>query len=220
MLLATGCLDQRCLDGGAIRDLLGSLELEGVLLVTRAEARPSRLAGLPVRAVSAPLEGFERGVELARLAGSTRLVLEPSAEDELETLAPRLHGLGRACPGLSLAVRAAAEGPLAGLETLELLLDDLSAQAVGYWHRPARVAARGDDEVRWLDHLGRHLVGASLDDLAAGELGLPPGLGEIDFARTAKLLGRSVDVALDTDPLPEPGLLVAALEALRRAGFP
>lgn len=220
MLLATGCLDSRCLDGGAIRDLLAQLELPGVVLVTREGAVPSRLAGLPARAVRSPVGDVAQGVEIARAAGSRRLVIDLSSDDELDQLAPRLHGLARGLPGLELAVGASASGPFSEPETLELLLDDLAALGLGYWHRPARVAALGADEVSWLDRLGSRLVGASLDDRAGEETGLPPGLGEIDFARTARLLGRAPDVALDTDPLPEPSLLGAAVAHLRASGFP
>lgn len=220
MLLATGCLDDRCLDGTAVRELLETLALDRVLLVAHEGATPSRLGGLPAEAVRVPLDDAARGVDLARRARARRLVLELPSGLELEQACPRLFALARAQPGLALAVFTPGDGPLAAAEPLGLLFEDLAAHEVGYWHRPAQVQALGVDEVPWLDRLGRHLVGASLDDLAAGELGLPPGLGELDLARCAALLGKRVDAALDTDPLPEPALLGAALANLRAAGFP
>jgi len=219
VLLATGCLADQCLDGTAVRELLETLALDRVLLVAHEHAEPSRLKGLPVEAVRVPLADVARGVELARAAGARRLVLELPAKADLESACRRLFALSRAHPGLALTVLTPAAGPLAAADALGLLFEDLASQEIGYWHRPAQVQALGADEVVWLDRLGAHLVGASIDDLAAGELGLPPGLGELDLARCAALLGRRVDAALDTDPLPEPALLGAALASLRAAGF-
>ncbi|GJM21490.1 MAG: hypothetical protein DHS20C15_14050 [Planctomycetota bacterium] len=220
MLLATGCLADRCLDGAAVRALLEELHLDRVLLVAHEHAEARELKGLPAAGVRVPLDAAARGIQLARSAGATRLVLSLSDQAELDATCRQLFALSRSQPGLELTLLTPAAGPLAAAEPLALLFEDLAGQGVGYWHRPAQVQALGLDPVDWLDRLGRFVQGASIDDLAAGELGLPPGLGELDLARTAALLGRRVDIALDTDPLPEPALLGAALASLRVAGFP
>jgi hypothetical protein len=63
-------------------------------------------------------------------------------------------------------------------------------------------------------------VGLSLDDVLGDEVGLPPGLGELDFARLSEMTAPSLAVVLDTDPVPDAALLRAAVETLRGQGFP
>ena len=110
-------------------------------------------------------------------------------------------------------------GPLATPQACALLLDDLAAQRVGYWHRPSRSHLLGHGDAPWLDALARRLVGFSLDDVADGKPGALPGLGGMDFKIAAASATPSLEVALDVDPVPDVTLLRFAIEHLRQVGF-
>ena len=219
MILGSGCLGVRALDGGAIAEALAATGLRRVLLVARPGARPAGLAGLPASGVRVGWNERSGGCELARAARASRLVLEPSATLELEDACRELHALGRAHAGLALAVTPAPAGPLAEPESLRLLLEDLASMRAGYWHRPARAHRLGRPDSDWLQPLSRWLVGLSLDDVTGSEEGLPPGLGRLDFRAIAGWSGRSLDVVIDLQPLADVRLLRFAVDALAAAGF-
>ena len=63
------------------------------------------------------------------------------------------------------------------------MLGELASVRVGYWHRPSRAHLLGHGDTPWLDALGRRLVGMSIDDVADGQPGAPPGLGLLRLAR-------------------------------------
>jgi hypothetical protein len=219
MILGSGCLGVRALDGGAIAEALAATGLRRVLLVARPGARPAGLAGLPASGVRVGWNERSGGCDLARAARASRLVLEPSATLELEDACRELHALGRAHAGLALAVTPAPAGPLAEPESLRLLLEDLASMRAGYWHRPARAHRLGRPDSDWLQPLSRWLVGLSLDDVTGSEEGLPPGLGRLDFRAIAGWSGRSLDVVIDVEPLADVRLLRFAVDALAAAGF-
>jgi hypothetical protein len=171
MILGSGCLGVRALDGGAIAEALAATGLRRVLLVARPGARPAGLAGLPASGVRVGWNERSGGCDLARAARASRLVLEPSATLELEDACRELHALGRAHAGLALAVTPAPAGPLAEPESLRLLLEDLASMRAGYWHRPARAHRLGRPDSDWLQPLSRWLVGLSLDDVTGSEEG-------------------------------------------------
>jgi len=219
VILGSGCLGVRALDGGAIAEALAATGLRRVLLVARPGARPAGLAGLPASGVRVGWNERSGGCDLARAARASRLVLEPSATLELEDACRELHALGRAHAGLALAVTPAPAGPLAEPESLRLLLEDLASMRAGYWHRPARAHRLGRPDSDWLQPLSRWLVGLSLDDVTGSEEGLPPGLGRLDFRAVAGWSGRSLDVVIDVEPLADVRLLRFAVDALAAAGF-
>ena len=220
MLLGTGCLGEGALDGDAVREALQLTGLERVLLVARDDARPAeRLAGLPVAAVRAAWDEVPAALAAARDCRCTTLVLDPPPLLGLEAACRALFDLGRRAPGLALAVTTPARGALADPQTLGLLLEDLRSSDVRWWHLPSRAHLDQRGDVAWIDALGGFLAGLSLDDVAAGQSGLPPGLGEIDFAALAPLTARSVPLALDVEPVADVALLRFAVEGLALAGL-
>ncbi len=219
MILATGCLADRALDGASVRSALATTGLDKALLVAHDGAVPSELKGLPAVAVSVSWEARRRGIAAAQQSGCTAVVLSLPSEWSLEEAAPELFGLSRQASGLNLAVTTPESGELSRVQNLGLLLDDLAGQRLGYWHRPSVLLRREERDVDWLDRLGRYIVGVSLDDVLAGQGGLPPGTGELDLALLAELTGRTLEVTLDTDPLPDVGLLKLAVDSLKTAGF-
>lgn len=220
VILGTGCLAERALDGEAILAALRACALDDVLLVASRGARARDLEDVPVAAVRVHVDDAELGVSLARRTHARRLVLDLGEQLDVDSACRVSFALARAHPGLALAVLTPSAGPLAAPDALGLVLDDLAALPLGYWHRPARAHLQGVGDEPWLDAHAGHLVGMSLDDVVGRDTGLPPGLGELDFARTAELSGRSLVVALDLDPVPDAALLRPALEHLRRVGFP
>jgi hypothetical protein len=219
MILGSGCLGARALDGAAIAESLAATGLRRVLLVARPEAQPAGLTGLPACGVRAAWADRFRARDLARAARARRLVLEPSAVLPLEDACRELHALGRANPGLALAVTAAPAGPFAEPDTLRLLLEDLASMHAGYWHRPARAHRLGRPDSDWVQPLARWLVGVSLDDVTDSEEGLPPGLGRLDFRVVADWSARALEVVIDVEPLADVRLLRFAVDALAAAGF-
>ena len=222
MILGTGCLGESALDGDAIRDALAAVRLDQALLVVGPGTRARSLAGLKVAAVRASWHDAADGVSVAATTRAPRLVLDPPDDLSLDEACRGLHGLARSTPGLALALWTPRAGPLATPDALRLVFEDLAGIDVGYWHRPARahlVAAELPPE-RWVDELSRWLVGVSLDDVVAGEAGVPPGLGELDLGRLAGLSARAIPVALDVDPVPDVALLRMTVDTLQLAGFP
>jgi len=220
VILGTACLGARSLDGPAITAALQALGLDSVLLVTGDDgAAPADLRGLPARAVRTSWERLPVALAAARATRAGRLVVELPPDADADRACRALFDLARGQPGLALAVLTPRAGALADPAAMQLVLEDLAAHEVGYWHVPSRSHRLGRSDVAWFDALGRHAVGLSLDDVLGDDDGLPPGTGELDLAPVAELGGRSLLVALDTGPLPDVGLLVVAVRALHRAGF-
>ena len=224
MLLGTGCLGERSLDGEAVREALGLTGLDRALLVVRPDAEPARqLAGLPVAAVRAGWGELPTALAAARATRCTTLVLDPPPLMGLEAACRALFDLGRRQPGLVLAVMTPASGALADPATLALLFEDLRGSVgpagVRWWHLPSRALLDERGDVAWLDGVGAFLAGLLLDDVSAGRPGLPPGLGQVDFAALAPLTARSVTLALDVEPVAEVALLRFAVEGLALAGL-
>src|SRR5262249_62411761 len=93
-----------------------------------------------------------------------------------------------------------APAPFGRPAALALVLEDLASLSPGYWHRPSRAALLGHGDAAWLDGLGRWLGGMSLDDVADGQSGLPPGLGTLDFDALAEWRGAGGGGALAVGP--------------------
>lgn len=220
MILATGCLAEKALNGASVRGALAATGLDKALLVASDGAVAAELTGLPAVAVRTDWETRSRGIAAARLSGSATLVLALPRAWSVEEAARELFDLARQVPGLELAVLTPEAGELAEVQNLALVFDDLVSQGLGYWHRPSLLLCRDQRDVDWLDRLGRYIVGVSLDDVLDGRGGLPPGVGDLDLVLLAELTGRSLEVTLDIDPLPDIGLLKLAVDSLKSAGFP
>ena len=218
MILGTGCLGERALEGPAIRAALAATGLQRVLLVSDG-ARPADLRGVPAAGVRCAWDKAEQGASLAQAVRAARLVLELPDQLGPQAASRALHACARGHAGLSLAVATPGAGPLAQPATCAELLADLAAVRVGYWHRPSRAHLLGHGDAPWIDALSRRMVGMSLDDVADGQPGAPPGLGGMDFKVAAASAGSALDVALDVAPLPDAALLRFACEHLRQVGF-
>jgi len=218
MILGTGCLGARALDGDSIRAALFRLGLDQVLLAVTGQTKPRDLDDLQLVGLRCSWEERTRTLELARAARCDRMLVDLPADVPLETCCRLLHDFARRAPGLRLAVLTPSAGALAQPEALEYLLDDLAALPLGYWHVPSRCRLLGQPDHAWLDRLGRRAQGALLDDVADGRGGLPPGTGELPLAELVEQL-RGLSVAVDVDPLPDVGLLRMAIDTLRRLGL-
>ncbi|MFT7464616.1 MAG: hypothetical protein ACI9EF_002972 [Pseudohongiellaceae bacterium] len=219
MILATGCLADKALNGASVRAALEATGLDKTLLAANDGAVPSELKGLPAVAVSVDWAGRSRGIAAAQASGSGTILLSLPEGWGIEEAARELFDLGRQVPGLELAVVTPEAGDLAEVHNLGLLMADLANQRLGYWHRPSVILRREQRDVDWLDVLGRFIVGVSLDDVLSGHGGLPPGTGELDLPLLAELTGKTLEATLDTDPLPDVGLLKLAVDSLKTAGF-
>ena len=219
MILGSGAFGASALDGAVLRAALAEQGFERLLLVLRPEATPRALEGVPVEAVRTDWDHLSGALQLAARTRAPRVVLEPPALLGVERACRELFALARAHAGLAFALATPDKGALARPDLLAAVLDDLTACRVGWWHRPSRAQLLGQGDSSWLDALGRHLVGLSLDDVADGAAGLPPGLGGLDFSVVAECLTPGLTVALDLDPLPDPGLLRFARAQLQAKGI-
>ncbi len=220
MILGTGCLGDLALDGDAIRAALAAVRLDQVLLVAAPGTQARSLSGLSAPAVRVGWDDVNHGVSVAAAAGSRTLVVSLPDDADLDDACRGIHSLSRSTPGLTIAVLTPSTGPLAVPRTLRLLFEDLAALEVRYWHRPSLAFLAGEAPVEtWLDELSRWLSGISLDDVADGEAGLPPGLGQLDLRQLAALSARAIPVALDVDPIPDVALLRMTIDTLITAGF-
>jgi hypothetical protein len=219
VILGTGCLGPRALDGPSIVAAQAATGLSRVLLVVGEETPPADLERAPAAGVRAPWAQRVAGLAAARAARCPRLVLELPDDVELDGACRGLHAYARSEAGLSLAILTPPSGPLADPATLSLLFEDLASLSPGYWHRPAAAFLAGQTDTDWIDALGRHLVGMSLDDVSNGETGLPPGLGSLDYSELSDHAGSSVEIALDVAPVQDVALLRFTIEELHRLGF-
>lgn len=219
MILGTGCLGERSLQGVAIRDALQRAGLEDALLVVGSGTVPAGLAGLRAPVVRVPLEEASLGATVASSVQANHLVVDLPADLGVDALCRCLFDLDRSTPGLSLSVSTPVEGPLATPEAVALVCEDLAARGLGYWHRPSAIHLVGGEEARWIDVLGEWMAGVSLDDVMNGEAGFPPGLGELDFADVARWHSRTLYTALDLGPVADVGLLRMTVEALAAVGI-
>jgi hypothetical protein len=221
VILATGCLGERSLDGEAVRAALTAVGLDKVLLSVREDSPAAGLSGLPACGVRTGWEELPRALAAAKEARCTRVVLDLPVDWELATACRAVFDVGRGCglAGVEPAVLTPAMGPLADPGQIQLLLEDLASQGVRYWHVPSRChLGELGDEV-WLNLLDRYMAGMSLDDVSGDEAGLSPGLGEIDFGALAAWKGRAMDVVLDVDPVPDVAMLRMTVASLADAGF-
>lgn len=219
MILGTGCLAASSLDGTCISDALRRTGLQTVLLQPRKGNRQADLHGVPAVGVHCNWDLRKQAVTAAVAAGTDRLIVDLPLDMELETACRSLFELAREVSGLGLGLRTPAGGPLANPENLGLLLEDLGALPVTYWHRPSQAHVLGLEDSLWIERLGRYFCGLFLDDVRDGQAGIPPGLGELDLRPMAELSARSIDVILDIDPVPDISLLRVTLDGLARLGF-
>ena len=219
VILGSGAFGARALDGEVLSAALAELGLRRLLLVLREDAVPRALSGLPVAALRVSWERLPAALELAAQVRAPLVILEPPALLGVERACRQLFALAAGHPALKFCLATPDGGALGQPAALGAVLEDLGGRRVGYWHRPSRARTSGLGDTPWLDALGRHLAGMSLDDLAEGQPGALPGLGSLDFSEAADAVTPGLPVALDVDPLADPGLLRFALDQLRTKGF-
>ncbi len=142
--------------------------------------------------------------------------------------------LDRACRLLFAACRAEPEvrfaiatpASLAGFpnqRVLSLILGDVRAQNLGYWHDTAaawRLEAAGVSPAGiWAGEHAARTFGAALHDAAGAETNLPPGAGEVDFRQVADSLPRGVPLVLEVDSRFPAAEVKLAVAYLRSAGL-
>ncbi len=219
MMLGSGCLGEKALEGSAIRQVLGQIGLDRVLLVANGDCHPRELTDLPVLAIRVPYSETKHGLDVARRSRSTRLVVDLPVDLGVEDVCGELFALSWHNPGLDIAVLTPTEGPLSDPAQLSLVFDDLASQSVRYWHSTSRAHLADRGTRGWLEALDARLAGISLDDVAGGEIGMPPGTGEVDFAELKEWAGKTVDLALDISPVADVSVVKIALEQLAEAGL-
>lgn len=125
------------------------------------------------------------------------------------------HGLDRTCrslfelcrefPGIRFCLLPGSTCyEIPQLHHVELVLSDVGAANLGYWHDPGRcqaLAAQGFGEPsEWLERYKTRMLGMSLHDGTATESGLIPGAGTVDLAMLGDYSTAATRVTIDASP--------------------
>ena len=135
----------------------------------------------------------------------------------LETLLPKVEALG--CR-LAIEIQPAWEGVPTELEVFDLLTEYNSAN-LRYWHDFGHGQIRENlgfiNHRRWLERLQPFLAGMHIHDVAAPLRDhLPPGQGELDFARFAGIASGRMPRVLEPHPEITAAELTEGVCRLRR----
>ena len=106
---------------------------------------------------------------------------------------------------------------------VELLLSDVGAPNLGYWHDPGRCAAleaQGfDRHESWLEAYKEQMVGITLHDADGVDSGLVPGAGSLDLAMLGDYAAAGTRVTIDARPDWGDEGIRQAVAILQKYGF-
>ncbi len=215
--------DPRTEEGFASKHTVGSVQdagREGALAALVDQIDAARAAGVRrvvVRPGAVPVDrGPVRHAELEDRARSGEApdadgvaALESHrreyAEATLDRTCRSLFALCRRFPDVTFALppaRTYYEVPR--LDEIELILSDVGATNLGYWHVPGTcrsLEAMGlDSQQSWLERNADRIVGLSFHDAHPGAPVLVPGDGDVDLSMLAFYVPRSAEVTLDVRP--------------------
>ncbi|MGD2019039.1 MAG: hypothetical protein PVJ89_13040, partial [Planctomycetota bacterium] len=150
--------------------------------------------------------------------------LQTKSQRQIEHFCRSVHKLRSEFPETAFAIAPGNDlYDLFGFEAVQWILDDLSAQKVGYWHDTARIHRRGNlgipDQGAWLEAFASRSLGVHLRDATDAEFGLPPSLGEVDFKLVAEYLPKECARVVDVDPSHGRPEVLASVQYLLGLGY-
>jgi len=150
--------------------------------------------------------------------------LQTKSQRQIEHFCRSVHKLRSEFPETAFAIAPGNDlDDLFGFEAVQWILDDLSAQKVGYWHDTARIHRRGNlgipDQGAWLEAFASRSLGVHLRDATDAEFGLPPSLGEVDFKLVSEYLPKECARVVDVDPSHGRPEVLASVQYLLGLGY-
>jgi sugar phosphate isomerase/epimerase len=150
--------------------------------------------------------------------------VQRKGQRQLQHFCRALHTLHQEFPETRLAVEPGVRFmDLLNFEAVQWVLDDLSAQNVGYWHDTGRIHQRGSkglpNQGDWLDAFAGRMLGCHLQDATPDEAELPPGLGEVDFRLVAEYVPREASHVVEVNPRHGRAEVLASVQFLVDLGF-
>ena len=138
---------------------------------------------------------------------------------EIEHLCRSLHTLVHEFPETRIALEPGQYlDDLLCFQAMEWVLDDLSRYGLGYWHDVGRIHVRErmglPDQGQWLEAFAPRMFGAHLQDAAADQVEMPPGLGEVDFRMIANYLPSSAARVVEINPRHGRAQILEAIQFL------
>ncbi len=153
----------------------------------------------------------------------TRRLVQRS-QTEIQHLCRSLHALLREFPETRIAIEPGQYlDDVLCFEAMEWVLGDLSRHGLGYWHDVGRIHVRQrvglPDQGQWLEAFAPRLLGAHLQDAAADEVEMPPGLGEVDFRMIASYLPGDAARVVEINPRHGRAQILEAIQFLVDLGI-
>lgn len=150
--------------------------------------------------------------------------VQRKGQRQLEHFCRALHTLHNEFPETRLAVEPGVRFiDLLNFEAVQWILDDLSAQNVGYWHDTGRIHQRGSkglpNQGDWLDAFSARMLGCHLQDATPDEAELPPGQGEVDFKLVREYVPREAAHVVEVNPRHGRAEVLASVQFLVDLGF-
>ena len=186
------------------------------------EALNRRAVDLQARVTS---EGLGEDGADGPLAGEIHALAQEVTEagqSQLEHLCRGLHELTKVAPDVRFCLEPGGRlDDLLGIEAMGWVLDDLDG--ICYWHDVAQVHRREaqglPDQGEWLDRFAGRMGGLHLQDAAGDEIGLPIGLGEVDFKLVAEYAPKQAQRVLEVGARHGRAEILSSVQALIDLGF-
>lgn len=145
----------------------------------------------------------------------------------LERVCRELFDLIKSFPGIDFSLtQSRSLRAVLDVEAMRLVVEDLGARRLGYWHDAGLCARReqvlGEPPGEWLESFGNRLRGMTLGDASPDGLYLPPGAGGVDYGLLASYVPRTgapLPVVLELDASVPPGELAGMHSCLDKHGL-
>ena len=159
------------------------------------------------------------------LAGEIQALAKEVAEAgqaQLEHLCRGLHELAKVSPDVRFCLEPGGRlDDLLGIEAMGWVLDDLDG--LGYWHDVGQVHRREvqglPNQGDWLDRFAGRMEGLHLQDAVGDEIGMPVGLGEVDFKLVAEYAPKDAQRVLEVGASHGRAEILTSVQALIDLGF-
>jgi sugar phosphate isomerase/epimerase len=145
----------------------------------------------------------------------------------LERLCRELFDIIKSFPDMDFSLtQSRSLRAVLDVEAMRLVIEDLGARRLGYWHDAGLCARReqvlGEPPGEWLESFGNRLRGMTLGDASPDGLYLPPGAGGVDYGLLASYVpraGSALPAVLELDVSVPPGELAGMHSCLDKHGL-
>lgn len=159
------------------------------------------------------------------LAGEIRAFVQEvqeAGQPQVEHLCRGLHELAKDHPDMRFCLEPGGRlDDILGHEAMGWVLDDLDG--LTYWHDVGMVHRRErqglPDQGAWLDRFAGRMEGLHLQDAAGDEIGLPIGLGEVDFRLVSEYAPKKAQRVVEIGARHGRAEILSSVQSLIDLGF-